>query len=182
MPAFRTILHAIAALVLLRLSAAAVEERRVADSPKGPAGAIIAVANLTGTPGASGRVVFNWYNNRGNVNVTLKGSLTNITMSHIRLRNMTLGNPIIAGILPRMVSWIPKMLDPPVSFTNSYTFNATFDARYLKMIRSDMTANTFLSLLGQGSLYVSVSTTGQPGGALQGPLICKGDCKSHTGY
>ncbi|GIL81914.1 hypothetical protein Vretimale_1491 [Volvox reticuliferus] len=103
-------------------------------------------------------------------------------MSHIQWHNKTLGNPIMAGIIPRMVSWMPKMLDPPVSYTKSYTFNATFDTRYLAMITRGMTAKTFLSLLEQGNLVVIVYTTDQPWGALQGPLICKADCKSHTGY
>ncbi|EFJ48082.1 hypothetical protein VOLCADRAFT_91290 [Volvox carteri f. nagariensis] len=156
--------HAVSVLVALVFvaSTSVVWSRRVADTPNGPVGAIIAVANLSGTPSASGRVVLSWYNSSAHVNVTLKGSLTNITMAHIHLNDSSRSNPVIAGLLPRMNSWLPKQLNPPVSYDKPYTFNIAFDARYLAMVTSDMTAETFLSLLKQGQLFVNVHTVAQP--------------------
>ncbi|GLC46222.1 hypothetical protein PLESTB_001537000 [Pleodorina starrii] len=95
--------------------------------------------------------------------------------------NSAQGNPIIAAILPRMNGPTPVLLNPPVSYKGPFTFNATFGQDDLAAITRGMTAKKFLSLLKDGRIFVNVHTVQQPGGALQGILDCKGDCKPKLG-
>ncbi len=94
-------------------------------------------------------------------------------MCYIPQTNASAGNPVILGLLPRLMTKSLALLDPPVSYRGTFWWITKFNANALA---SGYSPESFFMLLRAGLLYVNVHTVAYPGGAVRGNLTCKPPC------